>query len=95
MVDQTRGAAPPRRPDLHRSMRRITLKMVRPSILDIRFRGDSWVVDRQDGTFTLFLGDFCLASITAVPLDLHSLNQTLDRIRHRRPRPHKNIRAQV
>ena len=69
-------------PAQHRSL----LRMVRPSLLDVRFTGDSWLVDRQDGTFALFLGDYRLAGIQGEPIDLHSLNQVLDRIRHRRHR---------
>jgi hypothetical protein len=88
MVGQAETIIPPqRRAGYHHSFRRITLRMMRPSLLDLRFRGDSWLVERQEGTFTLFLGDFCLANIEAVALDLPSLNQTVDRIRHRRPRP--------
>jgi hypothetical protein len=65
---------------------RALLKMVRPSVLDLRFTGDPWIVARSDGNFHLCLGDYCLAGIRGVNLDLPSLNQVLDRMRHRRPR---------
>jgi hypothetical protein len=88
MVSQTaRTSSGFRQRGYHRSLRRMTLRMMRPSLLDLRFRGDSWLVDRQDGTFSLLLGDFCLASIPGVPFDLHSMNQTVDRMRHSKPRP--------
>jgi hypothetical protein len=58
--------------------------MVRPSLLDQRFRGDPWIVDREDGTFTLCLGDYCLVGICGVLFDLPSFNQVLDRMRSRR-----------
>jgi hypothetical protein len=58
--------------------------MVRPSLLDLRFTGDPWIVDRRDGTFTLCLGDYCLVGIHGVTFDLPSFNQVLDRMRSRR-----------
>jgi hypothetical protein len=63
--------------------RQMGLRMVRPSVLDIRFTGDPWVVDRNDGTFTICLGDTCLAGVRGVTFDLPSFNQVLDRIRSR------------
>jgi hypothetical protein len=62
------------------------LRMVRPSLLDRRFTGDSWIVNRADGSCALCLGDYCLTGIQAIGLDLPSLNQVLDHIRHGRPR---------
>jgi hypothetical protein len=60
--------------------------MVRPSLLDLRFTGDPWIVDHNDGTFKLCLGDYCLVGIAGVTFDLPSFNQVLDRLRSRRPR---------
>jgi len=71
---------------LHLPRRRPALRMVRPSLLDLRFTGDPWIVDRKDGTFTLCLGDYCLVGIHGVTFDLPSLNQALDRLRNRRSR---------
>ena len=34
---------------LHLPRRRPALRMVRPSLLDLRFTGDPWIVDRKDG----------------------------------------------
>ena len=62
------------------------LRMVRPSLLDLRFTGDPWIVDRNDGSFSLCLGDYCLAGIRGVTIDLPSFNQVFDRMRNRRSR---------
>jgi hypothetical protein len=59
---------------------------VRPSLLDQRFRGDAWIIDRRDGTIALCLGDYCLARFAGEALDLPSLNRLFDAMRHRRPR---------
>ena len=45
------------------------LRMVRPSLIDPRFTGDPWIVDGQNGTFALCLGDYCLAGIRGVTFD--------------------------
>jgi hypothetical protein len=47
----------------------------RPSLLDLRFKGDPWLVDRRDGTGALCLGDYSLLHIRALALDLPSLNR--------------------
>jgi hypothetical protein len=65
---------------------RLNLRLVRPSLLDLRFNGDSWVVDQGEESFKLCLGDYHLASIRGVALDLPSFNRLLDEARHRRPR---------
>jgi hypothetical protein len=62
------------------------LRTVRPSLLDLRFAGDAWLIVGEDDFLTLSLGDYPLASITGLPLDLPSLNDILARARHRRPR---------
>lgn len=61
-------------------------RTVRPSLLDMRFTGDAWIVDGRDGTLGLFLGDYRLASIAGVALDVPSLNQQFEMMRHRRAR---------
>jgi hypothetical protein len=68
------------------------LKTVRPSLLDLRFSGDAWVVPQPDGTPALFLGGYRLVPVVALPLDLPTLNQMLDRARHQRPRWQKVTR---
>lgn len=58
-----------------------TLQSVRPSLLDLRFTGDPWVVDHEDGTSSVRLDDYRLARIQTVPFDLPSLNQLLLQLR--------------
>jgi hypothetical protein len=53
----------------------------RPTVLDRRFRGDAWVEDGQDGTLSLYLGNYCLAGLRALAIDLPHLNQLLERLR--------------
>jgi hypothetical protein len=82
-----------RPPECFRILRRLTprpspdlsLRSVRPSLLDRRFTGDAWVVDQGDGTLAVRLGDYNLVQITGLALDLPSLNQTLGRVWQRRP----------
>jgi hypothetical protein len=59
---------------------------MRPSLLDLRFSGDPWIVDRKDGTFALCLGDYCLVRFPGAALDLPGLNHIFNAMRHRRPR---------
>lgn len=68
------------------------LKTVRPSLLDLRFKGDVWLVSQRDGPPALFLGGYQLVTVTALSLDLPTLNQLLDRARHVRPRWQKLVR---
>ncbi len=51
------------------------LRCVRPSLLDLRFTGDPWVVGHEDGTASVRLDDYRLARIRTLPFDLPSLNQ--------------------
>jgi hypothetical protein len=59
---------------------------VRPSLLDLRFTGDAWVVDHQDGTASIRLEDYQLASLCALPFDCPFLNQLLLQLRLGRSR---------
>jgi hypothetical protein len=58
-----------------------TLRSVRPSLLDVRFTGDPWVVQHEDGTASVRLDNYRLARIQTVPFDLPSLNQLLLQLR--------------
>src|SRR5262245_34163426 len=69
--------------------RRTQLRMVRPSVLDLRFTGDPWIVEESEGRLLLCLGDYHLAGIRGLGIDLPSLNLALDRLRSRRPRPRR------
>jgi hypothetical protein len=62
------------------------VRSVRPSLVDWRFTGDVWIVDEGDGNLALRLGDYELAHITGLPLDLPTLNSTLQHVWNRRPR---------
>jgi hypothetical protein len=64
----------------------LRIRTVRPSLLDLRFSGDAWIVDRDDGTVALCLGDYCLTRFQGVALDLPALNSLFNGMRHRRPR---------
>jgi hypothetical protein len=64
----------------------LRLRSVRPSLLDLRFCGDPWILAGKDGRFALYLGDYTLVSIEGSAIDLPGLNGLLDRLRHRRPR---------
>jgi hypothetical protein len=59
-----------------------TLQSVRPSLLDLRFTGDPWVVDHEDGTSSVRLDNYRLARLQTVPFDLPSLNQLLLQLRY-------------
>jgi hypothetical protein len=74
-----RHCRPPSRPEL-------TLCTVRPSLLDLRFTGDPWLVARPEGRLALCLGDYQLVHVEATSLDAPWLNSLLDQARHRRPR---------
>jgi hypothetical protein len=71
------------------------LRSVRPSLIDLRFTGDPWVVDQEDGTASLRLDDYRLARIQTSPFDLPSLNQTLLQLRQWqvRRRLYRQLRA--
>lgn len=58
------------------------LRSVRPSLLDVRFTGDPWVVSHEDGTASVRLDDYRLARIQTAPFDLPSLNHLLLQLRH-------------
>ncbi len=64
------------------------LRTVRPSLVDWRFTGDVWIEDRGSGKLTLRLGDYELAHITGLALDVPSLNSVLQHVWNRRPRQH-------
>jgi hypothetical protein len=63
------------------------VKTVRPSVLDLRFTGDPWIVPQADDTAVLCLDDYRLVGISLLSVDLNSFNQRLFQMRHRRPRP--------
>lgn len=60
--------------------RRVVLKACRPALTDLRFKGDAWVVLRGM-VAAVCLGDYSLGQVAASPLDLPSLNRTLEHVR--------------
>jgi hypothetical protein len=64
----------------------LQVRSVRPSVVDLRFSGDPWILAGKDGRFALYLGEYALVSISGSVIDLPALNGLLDRLRHRRPR---------
>ena len=59
----------------------LPFRTVRPSLLDLRFTGDPWVVARDDGGASLCLDDYQLTTLSALCFDLPSLNRTLCHLR--------------
>jgi hypothetical protein len=62
------------------------LPMRRPSLLDLRLRGDAWIQARADGTLALCFDCWEMTAVEGIALDLPSLNGLLQRIRQRQPR---------
>jgi hypothetical protein len=65
----------------HSSKKTDSLRSVRPSLLDLRFTGDPWVVDHHDGTASVRLDNYRLARLHTLPFDLPSLNQLFLQLR--------------
>jgi hypothetical protein len=66
--------------------RKSPLRMVRPSLLDQRFTGDSWIVEQGDGSYSICLGDYRLTGIQTIGFDVPSMNNVIERMRHPRHR---------
>jgi hypothetical protein len=64
----------------------MTLRPVRPSLLEKRLNGDPWILAQGDERFSLRFNDWQLAEFGGAPLDLPSLNRLLERLRNRPPR---------
>ena len=60
--------------------RPVVLKASRPALIDLRFKGDAWVVARGR-VASVCLGDFPLGHVAISPLDIVSLNRTLGQVR--------------
>jgi hypothetical protein len=70
----------------YRSTINLSIRKVQASPFDLRLHGDPWILDRGNGTLAICIGDRPLAQIAALALDVPSLNQRFDVVRHRRPR---------
>jgi len=51
--------------------------------MDMRFQGDPWLEDARDGTLSVCVGNYPLAVLRGLSLDLPHLNGLLERLRHR------------
>ncbi|MFO0844035.1 MAG: hypothetical protein U0797_16815 [Gemmataceae bacterium] len=60
--------------------RRQTCKTSRPALIDLRFKGDAWVV-AQGPLAVVCLGDFALSLVPAGPFDLQTLNHLFAQVR--------------
>ena len=58
----------------------IALKASRPSLIDLRFKGDAWVVGRGH-VASVCLGDYPLGHVAASPFDLPTFNRVLEQVR--------------
>jgi hypothetical protein len=63
-----------------RPTRRVVLRASRPSLIDLRFKGDPWVVS-CGALAAVCLGDYPLAHVDASPLDVPSLIRSLLQLR--------------
>jgi hypothetical protein len=63
----------------------VSIRPVRPSLLDLRLQGDPWITAHGERAQVYF--DQCvLTSCGALPLDVPGLNAQLQAMRHRAPR---------
>jgi hypothetical protein len=65
---------------------KVSIRPVRPSMLDLRLMGDPWIVDQGAENLALCFNDCQLASLRGLTLEVPSFNRILDRMRHRLPR---------
>jgi hypothetical protein len=63
-----------------RPSRRVVIRASRPSLIDLRFKGDPWVVD-NGATASVCLGDYPMTQIAASPFDVPTLNRALAQVR--------------
>src|SRR5437868_6273468 len=60
--------------------------MVRPSLLDLRFTGDPWLVDDEAGIASVCLDDYRLAQVCLLSLDVPAFNRLFLGMRQSRSR---------
>jgi hypothetical protein len=72
-----------------------SVRGIRPSLLDLRFTGDAWVVDRHDGRVSVCLDNYPLTDIQTLPFDVPSLNRLFLGLRQgqMRCRMYRQLRA--
>jgi hypothetical protein len=64
----------------------VSLRLIRPSVLDLRLAGDWWMVDRGGERLGLYFNNWQLTGLRGLPFDLPALNHLIDQLRRRRPR---------
>jgi hypothetical protein len=71
------------------------MSCVRPSLVDLRFTGDPWVQDQQDGSSSVLLDNYRLVRVQTSPFDLPSLNRLFLELRlaHVRRRLYRQLRS--
>jgi hypothetical protein len=62
------------------SSRKLVIRACRPSLIDLRFKGDPWVVQREKHA-SVCLGDFPMGQVNVSPLDVPSLNRAFQQVR--------------
>jgi hypothetical protein len=78
----------PRR-SAHKKTVTVAIRPARPSLLDFRLRGDSWILAHGNQTAGVYFDSCELITVAALPLDVSGLNSQLHALRHRRPRPRR------
>jgi hypothetical protein len=58
-------------------------RCLRPSLGDRRFRGDAWIAELEEGICVVCLGDYRMVEISALTLDVSTLNRIFERLRRR------------
>jgi hypothetical protein len=75
--------------------RRITIRACRPSLIDLRFKGDPWVVRKEQEAAVVCLGDFSMGQVTVSALDVPSLNRALLQVRYGQARRNYAMRMRT
>jgi hypothetical protein len=61
----------------------ISVRQIRPSLLEMRLTGDPWILPQGDECLSLRFNDWQLAAIGGAAVDVISLNRLLERLRSR------------
>jgi hypothetical protein len=65
------------------------VRAVRPALIDPRFVGDPWIVDHCDGTASVRLDDYPIATLALGVFDLPALNRLWTDLRWRLTKRHR------
>lgn len=63
-----------------------SIRPVRPSLLDLRLKGDPWILGHPNQTAGVYFDGSAVHSVAALALDVPALNAQLFAMRHRLPR---------